>query len=283
MADENKYLKPKTPLNIENSYFYPLTTADQVIKSDGSKLEQEGKIIADSSKDINAIERGTAEGTTIFNASSTNPSWTGSAFNVILVPPLDGAVRISAINGDVVYSTISNDASSVIYEDSRLGYWVGEIYKDDTAYTIAKGSYEDFPSSSSISIIIILSGVKYANVTYTFSFNHFTSATAICSERAYPHIYEYEAGQLSTDNVHTISNTLILNYSNLTEIYEIIYDTISRVLAYNFTEIYPGEEIDDTTDTVTYLDYVSISRTSRFETNVPNLEDYTLYTEDDDV
>ena len=40
----SKYLKPQTPLySKENkAYFYPLTTSDQVILPDGSRLNQEG-------------------------------------------------------------------------------------------------------------------------------------------------------------------------------------------------------------------------------------------------
>ena len=38
MPEENTYLKPQTPLNIGNQYFYPLTTDDQVIMSDGTRL-----------------------------------------------------------------------------------------------------------------------------------------------------------------------------------------------------------------------------------------------------
>ena len=43
-----KLFKPKKPLEIDGNYVYPLTSADQVIKSDGSRLEDEGGINADT-------------------------------------------------------------------------------------------------------------------------------------------------------------------------------------------------------------------------------------------
>ena len=32
------YLKPQTPIQFENNYIYPLTTADQVITTTGERL-----------------------------------------------------------------------------------------------------------------------------------------------------------------------------------------------------------------------------------------------------
>lgn len=37
---EETYLKPQSPLNIGNKYFYPLTTSDQVIMEDGTRLSE---------------------------------------------------------------------------------------------------------------------------------------------------------------------------------------------------------------------------------------------------
>ena len=37
-----EYTKPQTPLNIGEKYIYPLTTADQIILSDGTRLEKNG-------------------------------------------------------------------------------------------------------------------------------------------------------------------------------------------------------------------------------------------------
>lgn len=34
--------KPQHPMSNQNGYFYPITTADQIILSDGSRLEKNG-------------------------------------------------------------------------------------------------------------------------------------------------------------------------------------------------------------------------------------------------
>ena len=41
------YLKPQSPIKYNEDHIYPLTTADQVILSDGSRLEKNGEVIAD--------------------------------------------------------------------------------------------------------------------------------------------------------------------------------------------------------------------------------------------
>ena len=43
------YKKPQTPIMNGTDGIYPLTTADQIIKADGSRLEQDGKIACDES------------------------------------------------------------------------------------------------------------------------------------------------------------------------------------------------------------------------------------------
>lgn len=43
------YKKPQSPIMSGTDGIYPLTTADQIIKADGSRLEQGGKIMADDS------------------------------------------------------------------------------------------------------------------------------------------------------------------------------------------------------------------------------------------
>ena len=49
------YLKPQAPLMNGTDYIYPITTADQIILSDGNRLEKNGKIVADSSNDSNKL------------------------------------------------------------------------------------------------------------------------------------------------------------------------------------------------------------------------------------
>lgn len=43
------YKKPQSPIVSGTDGIYPLTTADQIIRADGSRLEQNGKIVADDS------------------------------------------------------------------------------------------------------------------------------------------------------------------------------------------------------------------------------------------
>ena len=45
--EDKKILKPQKPISNGKDYIYPLTAADQVIRSDGSKLEIDGAISAD--------------------------------------------------------------------------------------------------------------------------------------------------------------------------------------------------------------------------------------------
>lgn len=43
------YKKPQSPIMNGTDGIYPLTTADQIIRADGSRLEQNGKVVADDS------------------------------------------------------------------------------------------------------------------------------------------------------------------------------------------------------------------------------------------
>lgn len=45
MAKE--YIKPQSPMRNGDAYIYPLTTADQIVRSNGSRLEVNGAINAD--------------------------------------------------------------------------------------------------------------------------------------------------------------------------------------------------------------------------------------------
>ena len=48
-------LKPQYPLKNKDNYIYPPTTGDQVILSDGTRLEKNGKVVADKFKEARAI------------------------------------------------------------------------------------------------------------------------------------------------------------------------------------------------------------------------------------
>lgn len=49
------YLKPQYPLKNKDNYIYPPTTGDQVILSDGTRLEKNGQIIANKLTEARAI------------------------------------------------------------------------------------------------------------------------------------------------------------------------------------------------------------------------------------
>lgn len=49
------YYKPQSPIQSGEDFIYPLTTADQIMKSDNSRLEQNGEIVADNSPKLGGI------------------------------------------------------------------------------------------------------------------------------------------------------------------------------------------------------------------------------------
>lgn len=67
----NADIKPQYPLKNGDNYLYPVTTADQVILSDGSRLEQNGAVIADKFREARAISlTGDVVGTANFDGSN---------------------------------------------------------------------------------------------------------------------------------------------------------------------------------------------------------------------
>jgi hypothetical protein len=64
------YTKPQYPLKSGDNYIYPPTTADQVILSDGSRLEKDGVVIAGRLDNERAISlAGDVTGTANFDGS----------------------------------------------------------------------------------------------------------------------------------------------------------------------------------------------------------------------
>lgn len=81
------YLKPQAPLMNGEDYVYPVTTADQIILSDGSRLEKDGEIVANNSEDSEKLGGYTFDslksyildlahpvGSFYWSAQSTNPN-----------------------------------------------------------------------------------------------------------------------------------------------------------------------------------------------------------------
>lgn len=64
------YLKPQSPIKYNEDHIYPLTTGDQVILSDGSRLEKNGVVEAGKLKNAKAISlSGDVTGTANFDGS----------------------------------------------------------------------------------------------------------------------------------------------------------------------------------------------------------------------
>lgn len=65
------YVKPQSPIKYNEYNVYPLTTADQVILSDGNRLEQNGKVAAQKFSEAIAISlTGDVTGTVSFDGST---------------------------------------------------------------------------------------------------------------------------------------------------------------------------------------------------------------------
>ena len=80
------YKKPQSPIMSGTDGIYPLTTADQIIKADGSRLEQGGKIMADDSAKLGgrpaAAYALTADLTEKANISIISDEWqSGKTYN----------------------------------------------------------------------------------------------------------------------------------------------------------------------------------------------------------
>lgn len=52
MSEETKILKPQAPLMRGSDYVMPLTSADQIVLANGQRLEQNGKIVADTVRGV---------------------------------------------------------------------------------------------------------------------------------------------------------------------------------------------------------------------------------------
>lgn len=90
MPEENTYLKPQTPLNIGNQYFYPLTTDDQVIMSDGTRLSdmqiKSPVYIVGSSEEFPEI----GDSGIIYIRDGYLYLWDGSGYHIISVQSVNG-------------------------------------------------------------------------------------------------------------------------------------------------------------------------------------------------
>ena len=90
------YVKTNVPLRVGENYAYLPTTADQVILSDGTRLEQGGKLPYRYEK----IE---------FNINLTVGSWTGEAAPYVQVVQVEGISVSDDLKADVDMSNVTVD------------------------------------------------------------------------------------------------------------------------------------------------------------------------------
>ena len=87
------YLKPQYPLKNKDNYIYPPTTGDQVILSDGTRLEKNGQIIANKLSEARAIAlTGDVVGSIDFDGSkgvSINTTVSASKYYTVILKASD--------------------------------------------------------------------------------------------------------------------------------------------------------------------------------------------------
>ena len=115
MPEENTYLKPQTPLNIGNQYFYPLTTDDQVIMSDGTRLSdmqiKSPVYIVGSNEDFPE----TGDSGIIYIRNGYLYLWDGSGYHIISVQSVNGKtgqVVLTASDVNALESPSAEDIGS---------------------------------------------------------------------------------------------------------------------------------------------------------------------------
>lgn len=115
MPEENTYLKPQTPLNIGNQYFYPLTTDDQVIMSDGTRLSdmqiKSPVYIVGSSEEFPEI----GDSGIIYIRDGYLYLWDGSGYHIISVQSVNGKtgqVVLTASDVNALESPSAEDIGS---------------------------------------------------------------------------------------------------------------------------------------------------------------------------
>lgn len=115
MSGENTYLKPQTPLNIGNQYFYPLTTDDQVIMSDGTRLSdmkiKSPVYIVGSGEDFPEM----GDSGIIYIKDGYLYLWDGSGYHIISVQSVNGKtgqVVLTASDINALESPSAEDVGS---------------------------------------------------------------------------------------------------------------------------------------------------------------------------
>lgn len=153
---DNNYLKPQVPLNIQNDYFYPLTTDDQVIMSDGRRLNQLNLDKDDSPiVFIGSSENFPAKGDAgkIYIKNGYIYMWSGSSYRILGVQSVNNktgqveltAADVGALSHPTEVSSAHNGDHLIIQSISNGRIIVG--FESSTAMT---GGFIEFTEDSEV-------------------------------------------------------------------------------------------------------------------------------------
>ena len=108
------YYKPQSPIQSGEDFIYPITTADQIMKSDNSRLEQNGEIIADNSPKLGGIAASEYALKTKTVPTSRTVNGKVLSENITLAASDVGAIPTNrTVNGKALSSNISLSSSDV--------------------------------------------------------------------------------------------------------------------------------------------------------------------------
>ena len=108
------YYKPQSPIQSGEDFIYPITTADQIMKSDNSRLEQNGEIIADNSPKLGGIAASEYALKTKTVPISRTVNGKVLSENITLAASDVGAIPTNrTVNGKALSSNISLSSSDV--------------------------------------------------------------------------------------------------------------------------------------------------------------------------
>lgn len=127
----SEYLKPQRPLTHNNNYIYPLTTVDQIIIEDGSRLNVKLDVLSENIENMATTE--TFKGTLLAN------NWSGSA-------PFTQTVNIPGLLSSD-YPFVDIDLSEVADAQSVIEGWnnVGRVTVDSDN-TVIGYCYKEKPT-----------------------------------------------------------------------------------------------------------------------------------------
>ena len=144
------YIKPQYPLKNGNNYLYPQTTADQILLSDGTRLEKNGQIEANKLSEARAIaltgdvvgsvdfdgSKGVSINTTIYASKYYTATLKASDWGTTI--PYTQTVTVSGIKASdnpIVDINMSSATESNNEELMNAWSFVGRIATNDGSIT----------------------------------------------------------------------------------------------------------------------------------------------------